>query len=328
MDTLSVLLQDLRLEGSYYARSELQAPWGIAFLKEDGPCFHIVLSGRCWLHKDTEQILLEAGDLVILPQGIDHHLSNPLENSATLLNALPSKRIGECASLLTFGGEGEAALLICGGIQFAEPTLHPFLELLPTTLVLHTRQKHTEEKEFAWLEATLTILGYEALALRPGYDAIMTRLADVLVMQTIRAWLEQNTNLQSSWLAALEDQRIGRVLVIIHQRAEEAWTVTSLASEVAMSRSSFSERFSQLVGMSPMKYLTRWRMFVASKWILDEHISLSEAAHRLGYSSEAAFSRAFKQCYHMPPGIFQTQIGQTLSAHSTRSVAPKGYDHT
>ena len=133
----------------------------------------------------------------------------------------------------------------------------------------------------------------------------MTRLADILVLQTIRVWLESDEDRQPGWLGALGDPDIGRVLALIHRRAEEPWTVASLAAEVHLSRSVFAERFSRLVGMSPMQYVTRWRMSLASSWMREEHMSASEAAHRLGYSSEAAFSRAFKRHLQVPPGVFR-----------------------
>jgi AraC-like DNA-binding protein len=134
---------------------------------------------------------------------------------------------------------------------------------------------------------------------------MMTRLADILVLQTIRAWLEYDDNQQSGWLGALRDPDIGRVLALIHHRAEERWTVSALAKEIHLSRSVFSERFSRLVGIPPMQYVTRWRMHLATSWIREDHLSLSEVAYRLGYSSEAAFSRAFKRYLQVPPGAIR-----------------------
>lgn len=152
------------------------------------------------------------------------------------------------------------------------------------------------------------MLEAEALALRPGSAAVMTRLADILVLQTIRAWVERNEGQQLGWLGALRDPDIGSALALIHRRAEEPWTVASLAREAHLSRSVFSERFSRLVGIPPMQYVTRWRMSLASSWLHEERMSASEAAFRLGYSSEAAFSRAFKRHLHVPPGTLRRSI--------------------
>ena len=299
MDPLTDILLDLRLESSFYARSELRAPWGLSFSATDGPSFHMIVTGRCCLRIDADRIPLEAGDLVLLPHGNEHQIADPPEGRAIPLASLPSERVGQNAALLCYGGNGPVALLICGGVRFAGPLVHPLLELLPRVLLL---KRDEQEGTHAWLDATLTMLGAEALSLRPGSVAVMTRLADILVLQTIRAWLERDEDRQVGWLRALRDPDIGRALVLIHRSAEEPWSVASLAREVNLSRSVFSERFSRLVGMSPMQYVTRWRMSLASSWIREERMSASEAAHRLRYSSEAAFSRAFKRYLRIPPG--------------------------
>jgi AraC-like DNA-binding protein len=304
-DPLTDILNDLRLASSFYARSELSAPWGLAFSAKDGPSFHVIVKGRCWLRIDAERIPLETGDLVLLPHGEEHQLADPPESEALPLAALPSERVGDNAALLCYDGDGEGALLICGGVRFAGPIANPLLDLLPRILLLHREE---QRQEHTWLEATLTLLGVEALSLRPGSTAVMTRLADILVLKTIRAWLERDADRRPGWLGALGDPDIGRALALIHRRAEEPWTVASLARQVHLSRSVFAERFSQLVGMPPMQYVTRWRMSVARSWMRDERISASEAAHRLGYSSEAAFSRAFKRHLHVPPGVVRRVI--------------------
>ena len=299
MDTLTNILQDLRLERSFYARSDLRTPWGLAFSAKNGPSFHCIVTGRCFLCIDTERHLLEAGDLALLPHGNTHQISDPPEAVAIPVETLPSERIGNNAALMRYDGDGDRSLLICGGIQFAGPLAHPLLELLPHVLILRREEL---AGAYVWLDATLAMLEAEALSLRPGSVAVMTRLADILVLQTIRAWLECDRNRQLGWLSALSDPDIGRALALIHCRAEEPWTVASLAREVHLSRSVFSERFSRLVGLAPMQYVTRWRMSLARSWIREEHMSASEAAYRLGYSSEAAFSRAFKRYLQVPPG--------------------------
>jgi AraC-like DNA-binding protein len=305
MDPFTDVLRDLRLASSFYAQSELHAPWGLSFSMQDGPSFHIIITGRCWLRLDAEHIPLGTGDLVLLPQGAEHQLAHPPEGAAIPLVALPSKRIGGNAARLHLGGDGEEALLICGGIRFAGTIAHPLVGALPQLLLLRSEER---EGRPGWLEGTLTLLGAEALSLRPGSAALMTRLADILVLQTIRAWLERDEARRPGWLGALNDPEIGQALALIHARAEEPWTVSSLAAAVHLSRSVFAERFSKLVGMSPMRYVTRWRMNLASSWMHEERMRPSEVAHRLGYSSEAAFSRAFKRHLHTPPGTLRRDM--------------------
>ena len=185
MDPLTDILHDLRLESSFYARSELRAPWGLSFSIKDGPSFHVIVTGRAFLRIDAERISLGTGDLVLPPHGEEHQLADPAESAAIPLAALPSERIGHNAALLCYSGDGAdgaESLLICGGVRFAGPTAHPLLDLLPRVLLLRREEL---EGARSWLDATLTLLGAGALSLRAGSAAVMTRLADILVLQTI-----------------------------------------------------------------------------------------------------------------------------------------------
>ena len=142
----------------------------------------------------------------------------------------------------------------------------------------------------------------EAKALRPGGETVITRLADIMVIQAIRSWIEEDPTAQIGWLGALQDKHIGNAILAIQKEPERPWSVATLAQEVAMSRSAFAARFKELVEESPMQYVTRWRMNVALTWLKEGDVSLSELAERLGYQSEAAFSRAFKRAMGISPG--------------------------
>ena len=151
----------------------------------------------------------------------------------------------------------------------------------------------------------------EAKAMRPGGETIITRLADILVIQTIRSWMAEDPLAQTGWLGALQDKQIGYAILLIQRDPARVWTVASLADEVAMSRSAFAARFKELVGESPMQYITRWRMNVALTWLKKEDVSLGELADRLGYQSEAAFSRAFKRFIGASPGAARKDAHMT-----------------
>jgi AraC-like DNA-binding protein len=153
-----------------------------------------------------------------------------------------------------------------------------------------------------WIQSTLRLMADEARMLRPGGETIVTRLADVLVVQAIRSWLERAPEAQTGWLGALRDQQLGRAIALVHRDPAHEWSVGSLAAAVAMSRSSFAARFTELVGEPPMQYVTRSRMRMASRLLQQETCTVAEVASRLGYQSEAAFSRAFKRFVGVSPG--------------------------
>jgi transcriptional regulator GlxA family with amidase domain len=153
-----------------------------------------------------------------------------------------------------------------------------------------------------WLQSTLRLMAHEARALRPGGETVITRLADVLVIQTIRAWLDQAPEAHAGWLGAMRDPQVGQAINLIHRAPGQEWTVARLAHEVAMSRSAFAARFTVLVGEPPIQYVTRWRMHVAPALLDARTASLAEVAEKLGYRSEAAFSRAFKRETGIAPG--------------------------
>jgi transcriptional regulator GlxA family with amidase domain len=145
------------------------------------------------------------------------------------------------------------------------------------------------------------LLASEARSDRAGGGAMAMRLADLIVVQTIRSWLAKDPDAKS-WLAALRDEHIARAIALIHAHPSRVWTVAELASEINMSRSIFSARFTELVSETPMQYVTRWKMQLAFRYLRDEPVSVGNVAGRVGYQSEASFSRAFKRTMGFSPG--------------------------
>ena len=152
------------------------------------------------------------------------------------------------------------------------------------------------------LRAMVTAMGAEAISPRAGRATVMTRLADILVVQAVRWWLDQSTEECFGWLGALRDPQIGPALALIHRRPEESWTLDTLAKAIHISRAVFSERFTELVGMPPMHYLARRRMAMAWRWLREDKLAIGQIATRLGYASEPFFSRAFKRHTGVAPG--------------------------
>lgn len=302
-DPLGEALHVLRLRGAYYTQCEFSAPWGLdlpAFA--DSLMFHLVIAGECWLEVDgSPPCRLQAGDLGLAPHGAGHRVvSSPGERAIGLFDLIREES-GEHYEIISMAGGGAATTLLCGTVQLEHPAARYLTRLLPS--VIRVQEWSAAERE--WIVSTIAYMTAETHAPRAGGEAIITRLADILVIQAIRAWLEQDPTARTGWLGALRDPQIGRAMTLVHREPARSWTVSSLAEEVAMSRSAFSARFTELVGEPPMTYVARWRMQLAVNWLQQDNATLAELALRLGYASEAAFSRAFKRCLGVSPGALR-----------------------
>jgi AraC-like DNA-binding protein len=198
---------------------------------------------------------------------------------------------------MRYGGGGELTRITYCGVRFDHQTALRLIELLPDVL-----QVDTWDHEDSWLQSTVRFISREAGQMRPGGETIITRLADIIVIQAIRSWIDSAPESNQGWLAALRDGSVGPAIVAIHREPKRDWTVASLAKEVGMSRSGVSVRFTDLVGESAMNYLTQWRMQLARTQLIETSEPLSAIAVSVGYQSEAAFGRAFKRVLGVPPG--------------------------
>jgi AraC-like DNA-binding protein len=240
-----------------------------------------------------------AGDLALVPHRSGHRLfSDPGALPAARIDQLDHERLSDRYAILRHGGGGPHTTLICGAVKFDHPASRHLVSLIPD--VIHLKAGGFDQVD--WLSNTLRFMAAEARELRPGGETVITRLADILVIQAIRAWIEQAPAERTGWLAAVQDRQIGQAIVLMHREPQRKWTVASLAGEVAMSRSAFAARFSDLAGEPVMHYLARWRMQLALAWLEEQEMNITEAASRLGYRSEAAFKRAFRRNLGVSPG--------------------------
>ncbi len=289
----------LRLTGTLYCRAELTAPWGMAIPRiEDCMVIEIVTAGRCRLEVDGEEPReLREGSLVLLPHGTAHTLRSDPDAHVEDLFDLPVEKTSERYEIMRHGGGGAFTQVTAGVVRVDHGVVENLLALFPTVL-----QIDAWDDESGWLRSTLRFIAREARELRPGGETVITRLADILVIQMIRAWIDSASGEKRGWLAALRDEQIGQALVLIHREPQRPWSVASLAEAVHMSRSAFAARFTDLVGQPALQYLTSWRMQVARRLLRDTTMPLVELAEEVGYQSEAAFSRAFKRATGTAPG--------------------------
>jgi AraC-like DNA-binding protein len=304
-DPLGEALHFLRMNGAFYCRSELTAPWGMTLPPMPGYIwFHVVTTGRVLLETgEPDSTWLDPGDLALVPHGRGHTLQSDREAAAPGILELPLEDVSDRYEIIRHGGGGAPTTLICGAVRFDEPAARNLVEILPETI--HVRGSQAPHMD--WMQGTLRLMAGEARELRPGGEAVITRLADILVIQAIRLWIETDPAAQTGWLGALQDPQIGRAISLIHREPARAWTVAALADELAMSRSAFAARFTELLGEPAIRYVTRWRMHVALNALREDGATVAELASRLGYRSEAAFARAFKRVIGMPPGAVKRE---------------------
>jgi AraC-like DNA-binding protein len=297
-DLFSDLLGSIRLQSAVYFPMELDAPWGFS-LSARGAAFHIIARDTCWLEVAgiAKPIQLSEGDHLILPRGDAHVVRDALTTQvADIINCDDPNAPNE------FRAEGNGPRLICGCLRFANDATDPLLAILPP--LLHFKQQTA--RPAPWLQTTVGKILEELDSDRPGAEAVVTRLAELMFVQAVRAFFEQNADrVPSGWLAAVRDKHIGRALALMHAESEGPWTISSLADRVAVSRSVFAAKFSQLVGEPPLRYLTRLRLNSAALRLRSTEDGLKTIAVAAGYDSVAAFAKAFKRHTGIPPGQYR-----------------------
>ncbi|WP_238419153.1 AraC family transcriptional regulator [Gordonia sp. 'Campus'] len=320
-DPLGEALHFFRLDGAFYCRSELTEPWALTMPVWEGClCVHLVVSGVLRLTepgggnpRDVESggdaLTLGPGDLALVPHGRSHVITGArTATSAPVVTDLPHDYLSDRYAILRHGGDGpESTVVVCAVVRFDHPSARLLTALLPP--VLHIRAGTERRNERSSLLAELIRLVVdEAGELRPGGEAVITRLSDVVVIHAIRSWLDDAPAAQTGWLAALADPQLGSAVAAVHREPAAPWTVERMAGVCAMSRSTFAARFTAVVGEPAMQYVTRWRMYVAADRLRDLNASVASVAGELGYSSEAAFSRAFRRINGFPPGQIRREL--------------------
>ena len=304
VDVLSDILNAIHLGGGVYFRCEMSAPWGMAIPSTSAAEFHVVVRGSCWLRLPdrTDLIPLQGGDVVAFLHGGAHGLVDAPERAERPASEIVAGQSLENFGPVTHGGGGLPATILCGYFEFDRDALHPLVAALPPFIHL----RGTETSAIAWLQTSLRFMIHETLAAKPGADAVVKRLAGVLFVQMVRAYIEQSSS-PPAMLAAIADRRIGAVLSLMHKDPARAWTLEALAREAALSRSGLAARFHHLVGTTPMQYLSMWRMQLARRFLATSGLSTAAIAERVGYRSEAAFSRTFKKAIGRGPGAYRRE---------------------
>jgi AraC-like DNA-binding protein len=305
-DVLTDTLNALGLRSRIFCRAELGAPWALGVPAGEYAHFHIIDRGSGWLHLQDQhkRLRVKGGDLIVLPRGQGHTLSDGVAQAPMEIHSVPPALSGHF-NIVKNGSTGAATTIVCGSFAFERRVGASLLLQLPEVLRLKGRGGEPPE----WLKATLTLLLLEARDVRPGRSAVITRLTDILLIQVLRHWMRR-TRHRRGWLAALADDRVGAALSALHDHVDRAWTVETLARHVGMSRSAFASRFKTLLHESPLAYLARWRMLSAKRLLQGREATLAEVATRVGYATLAAFSKAFKREFQTTPGQYRRRRDQ------------------
>ncbi|PWW03931.1 AraC family transcriptional regulator [Hoeflea marina] len=314
-DLVSELLSGMRLVGIDYRRIELAPPFSVSFGENDARGkFLFVAGGSISLTSpDGATHAMHTGDAALLPRGGLHRIASSDEpgcacrdlstfKTAPLCPMVSEIRVPDAAAAgpdrtADDAAAGDRVVLFSACMDFELGSMHPLIGLMPAVMRVGTLIDRYPE-----ILPMLEAMEREARHARAGYAGILSRLADVVAASIVRGWVECGCGDATGWIAALRDPRLGRVLLALHRDPGRAWTVAELASQMGASRSVFAERFLEVTGVTPVRYLTELRMRLASDWIARDRMPIDTAAQKLGYASHAAFSRAFKRIMGHPPG--------------------------
>lgn len=311
-DALSDVLRAVRLKGAVFFDVDAGAPWaaeapaacvvgpsimpGVDHVIE----YHVVAAGECYatlLDGSGDVMRLKAGDVVAFPQGDTHVMSSHQGMRAEPdIEAHCAPDAGGLPIPMRIGDGDERTLLICGFLGCDARPFNPLISALPRMI------RMPGGGDEAWMKRFLDYARMESAQKRAGGASMLAKLGEIMFIDLVRRHSESLDSDQANWLAGLKDRQIGLALSLLHEAPGENWTIERLARDCGMSRSTLSERFAHFVGRPPMQYLALWRMQLAAEMLLDGEDALARIAARVGYDSEAAFSRAFKRIVGLAPG--------------------------
>jgi AraC-like DNA-binding protein len=306
-DALSEIVGSLRMRGTVYFHTHFTPPWSVEVpAYRNVTRFHIAVRGVTWVRVAGEQvpIRLAAGDLIVVPHGALHILSDDPERAPLALDEVLRQSGYDGHGALTYGGEAgdHPSQLFCGHFEFDDGALHPLLASLPASIVI----RGDDSLNAGWLDPIMGFVQQQVKGGRAGAEAIVHRLTEILFIQVVRAFVDRAGE-AAGCLAGVLDENLGRALSAVHVAPEKDWTVEAMAQQAGLSRTVFAARFRRMIGLTPLDYVMRWRMHEARRRLIDTKASLVEIADAVGYRSEAAFARAFKRRFGASPGSFKRQ---------------------
>jgi AraC-like DNA-binding protein len=316
MDALSDVLRVAHLTGGVFLHADFTAPWCMAARVAPEHCapalgpashmilYHYVVEGELHIRvggEDGEDILLRAGDVVLLPRNDLHLVGSDLNLPSVAGSDIIQPPEDGGLFTIHHGGGGKRTKMICGYLGCDSAEDNPVISTLPSLLKLDAEQGGAAE----WIRSTFQYAADEVAAGRPGSETVLAKLSELLFVEAVRRYAEGLPQGQTGWLAGLRDPHVARALALLHRDIARPWSVDDLSREVGLSRSALADRFIGLIGMPPMHYVASWRMQVATQKLRSTNASLAQIADLVGYGSEAAFSRAFKKAFGTAPATWR-----------------------
>jgi len=316
MDAFSQILSGVKLNGAVYFTAEFSAPWGVttprprALAGKVAPgaehliLYHLVIEGGAYVELPEGQSLeLKPGDVVVFPGADSHHMGSGRRSDRAFPNyGINAKVEARDLTPLRAGGGGEITRFVCGYMTCDPYVSRPILSALPPVFKVNLRTDRSGQ----WLENSILHLVEEAASGRVGSEAMLAKLSEALFVDTLRRYVASLPERQMGWLAGTRDPVVGKSLGLLHSQIAHPWTIADLAEQVGISRSALVERFTKYLGEPPMAYLTRWRLELASRMLERSSRGVADIAASVGYESEAAFNRAFKREFGVPPGRYRS----------------------
>jgi AraC-like DNA-binding protein len=314
LDPITDIFRTMHVTAFGQHRLEATAPWSLIREKQteekvtpagknisptDLAHFAMLSRGNCWLSVEgiPEPIPLTGGDCILLARGTSFVLRDSLRTR--LKRSFREIASRDNSNVAHYGGGGAPTTIVCGSLSFDRASLKPITQLLPSFILIKADQTHTLA-----LHNTMQALASEIAEQAPGSEVVATRLAEVLFIQALRAHIASVPERNQGWLRAIFDPQIGTALSGVHDSVNTPWTVESLAEAAGMSRSTFAVRFKELLGQTPLEYVTEWRMQKAMQLLEQRDKKLIDVARSVGYESDAAFSKAFKRVVGSSPGEY------------------------
>jgi AraC-like DNA-binding protein len=332
MDVLSDVLRVVRLSGAVFFTADFSSPWALespipemlaSAVMPQAECivlFHILVDGECEVECGGLPVAtMKSGDVIVFPRGEQHTMRSHGAGTPAPLSSIVSLGRHDDPVQLSYGGGGRISRFVCGYLN-CDQRFGPLVDSLPTMMMVRGRDDYSSidavdatgsrptvmpQGSGTWLGTTLKFTVNEARAARPGSTAMLGRLTELMFVELLREYMHRLPASEGGWLAGLNDPQVGKALRLLHADPGRDWTVDDLAREIAMSRSVLAQRFTELVGESPMRYLAGWRMQLAKEMMRDGVRTIQEVAACVGYDSEAAFNRAFKRATGSPPAAWR-----------------------